>query len=126
MPIAEHVLVVVRHDCLRGLPGADLPAADDDRDVHPLARHLLEPCLELRALRRSRRIRLDGLVHRGGNSPDSRERRQQGRVGDGVLRCEGRLGGGALLGSRGAFGVGRGGGLGRGGHGRCSVGRHRA
>ena len=39
--VGEHVAVIVRHHGLRGLAGADFAAADDDRDVEPLARHLL-------------------------------------------------------------------------------------
>ena len=33
VPVGEHVLVVVRHHRLRGAPGPDLLAADDERDV---------------------------------------------------------------------------------------------
>ena len=47
VPVAQHMLVIVRHHRLRGLSGANLPATDEDRDVDALVRHRLEASLEL-------------------------------------------------------------------------------
>ena len=70
--VGEDVLLRVRHDRLARLAGAHLLAADDQRDVEPLVPHLLEPQLQARALRRSRRVVLDRLVHRRRNAEDAR------------------------------------------------------
>ena len=49
-------------------PGADLLAADDERNVDLLGGHRVEPRLERRALRRARRVRPDGFVDRRRNA----------------------------------------------------------
>ena len=62
MEIAKHVAVLVRHHDLLGRAGPDLLAADDDRDVDGLARHLVEAGLELGARGRARRVGQVGIV----------------------------------------------------------------
>ena len=62
--------MVVRHDGLEGRPGLDALAADHERDVDPLARHLREPLLELGALRAARRVPADRLVDGGRRAED--------------------------------------------------------
>jgi hypothetical protein len=64
MNVREHVLLAMRHDVLEGGAGANVLAADHARDVEALAFDLLEPQLELRALRRAGGIALDRLVLR--------------------------------------------------------------
>ena len=69
--LCEHVVVVVRHDGLEGRPRLDALAADHERDVEPLARHLREPLLELGALRAARRVPANGLVDGGRRTEDA-------------------------------------------------------
>src|SRR5207249_3748563 len=73
VPVAQDVAVVVRHHRLRLVPGADLLASDDERDVEALARHGLEPRLELRLLGGPGAVGLDGLVDRRRHPPDAVE-----------------------------------------------------
>jgi hypothetical protein len=56
MEIAKDVTVFVRHHDLLGRTGPDFLAADDDRDVDGLSRHLLEPGFQLDTRGRARRI----------------------------------------------------------------------
>ncbi len=65
----EDVLVTVGHPHLDRLAGADLLAADDQRDLDFFAGHALERILELRALGASRRVGEHGLVG-GSRNPD--------------------------------------------------------
>jgi hypothetical protein len=70
--IREDVLLVVRLDCLERLVRVDVLAADDVRDLDAFALELLQTCLQLGALRSSRRIGLDRLVLRLRRREDSR------------------------------------------------------
>ena len=60
----EHVMVIVRHHDVAGVAGADLLAADDDRNVDLFAGHRARAGLDGCALRRARFIRSDGIVGR--------------------------------------------------------------
>ena len=60
--IAKDVAVFVRHHDFSGGAGPDLLAADDDRNVDRLARHLFQAGLELGAGGGARRIRKVGIV----------------------------------------------------------------
>src|SRR5206468_9429723 len=71
MHVGEDVLLVVRHHCLARPAGADVLAADDARDLDPLAPHLLDARLQARPLRRPRRVRADRLVERRGRLEDA-------------------------------------------------------
>ena len=51
MIVSEDVLVIVRHDRLGGATGPYFLAADHERNLNALARHLLQARLELRAFR---------------------------------------------------------------------------
>src|SRR6185503_3067310 len=68
--VGEHVLVLERHYGLTGLARPDFLAADDERDLDALLRHRREPRLELGFLRRTGRVRANGLVHRGRDTTD--------------------------------------------------------
>ena len=63
--VGQHVVVPVRHRRGRSLARADLTPSDDEGDVDPLARHLLEARLDLGALGTARRVASDRLVDRG-------------------------------------------------------------
>ena len=69
--VGEHVVLVVRHDRFERVAGADLLAADHERDLDPLGLHLREPHPQLLALGRSRRVVPDRLVHRLGQPEDA-------------------------------------------------------
>ena len=62
--VGEHVALAVGHDGLGRRAGGHVLAADHERDLDPLALHLVEPAAELLALGRSGRVVLDGLVDR--------------------------------------------------------------
>ena len=66
----EHVRALVRLDRLERLAGANLLAADDERDVELLRLHLLEPQAKGFALGRAGCVVEDGLVVRLGGSED--------------------------------------------------------
>ena len=68
--VGEHVRLVVRHHRRLGRAGRDVLAADHERDLDPLAAHLLEPPLQARALGAARRELAHRLVAcgRGRNS----------------------------------------------------------
>src|SRR5204863_2149946 len=70
--VGEDVILVVRHDGLEGLARPDLLAADDERDLDPLALHLGEPLPQLLALGRAGAVVADGLVPRLGKLEDAR------------------------------------------------------
>jgi hypothetical protein len=67
----EHVVVVVRADCFGGVAGADLLAADDERDVDFLGQHLRDFCLERNLFRRTGSIRFDWIIDRRRDRDDS-------------------------------------------------------
>ena len=71
VPARQHVAVLVRHHRRAQIAGADLLAADDERDVDDLARHRGEPFLQRRLLGRPRAVRLDGLVDGRENLADT-------------------------------------------------------
>ena len=73
VPGGEHVLVRVRHHDLRGVAGANLAAADHDRNVHLLGGHRGESCLELGALGRAGCVAPDRLVHGRRRTPGAVE-----------------------------------------------------
>ena len=100
--LGEHVTVIVRHHGLLGSSRADLPTADDDRDVDLLCGHRREACLELRALGRAGRVRLHRFVDSRRHTPDARECRVEL---DRRTRCGGR-GGFLCRGSRSRCGHG--------------------
>ena len=50
VPIRQHVPVLVRHHRLPDLLGPNLSPADDERNLNPLAGHLLQASLDLRPL----------------------------------------------------------------------------
>jgi hypothetical protein len=45
MPLAEHVTMIVRHHRINQLAGVNLLAADDERNVDPIAGHRAESIL---------------------------------------------------------------------------------
>jgi hypothetical protein len=72
--VGKDVLVIVRHDCVRRPPCPDFLPADHQRNLDALSRHLFEPCLQFRALRRAGCIRFVRLIHRLRDSTDATER----------------------------------------------------
>src|SRR5207249_7010741 len=104
--VGEDVALVVRLDRLERLVGVDVLSADHVRDTYPLALELLEPRLELGALRGSRGVRLDRLVLRRRRGEDSGSahggdcRVERGAGGADAVRGSG-LGGGRALDGRG-------------------------
>src|SRR2546423_14265828 len=108
--------MVVRHYGLRRLAGANLFAADDERNLDSLLRHRVEAFLERLLLRRARAVAFDGLVHwcrHAANASESGERCARGRDRTlGLLR----LGGGASGRTRVALGFLTLGGCDGGGH----------
>jgi hypothetical protein len=64
MPVREHVTMIVRHHRVLDDPGTDLFAADHDRNLDPLRRHLRELRLQLRTLGGARKIAFVRVVHR--------------------------------------------------------------
>ena len=97
--LGEHVAMVVRHHRLLGASRPNLTPADDDRNVDLLARHRLQPRLELGPLGRAGQIAAVRIVHGLRNAAHAGERRLRG----GRLRPRGRLAG---CGRGGALGVG--------------------
>ena len=75
--LGQHVLMVVRHHRLLDLAGADLLAADDERNLDLLGGHRLQARLELGALRRSGRVGAIGLVDRLGHAANAGKGRVQ-------------------------------------------------
>ncbi len=73
VPVGEHVAVVVGHHRLRLVPGANLLAPDDERDVEALRGHRLEAGLQLRLLGGAGGIGLHRLVDRRGQPPGAAE-----------------------------------------------------
>ena len=70
--VGEHVIAIVGHHRVEGRAGLDALAADHERDLDPLARHLGEPPLELGALGRPGLVRADRLVDGGRSAEDAR------------------------------------------------------
>ena len=68
LKIREHMGVLVRHHAPLGGAGADLPAADDDRDVDGLGRHLLQAAFQLGASRCARSVGEVGVVLWAGHT----------------------------------------------------------
>jgi len=62
MHIGEDVALAVRHHRFEGLCGLDVLATDHQGDLDPVTLQLAQTLLQLLALRRSRRVVLDGLV----------------------------------------------------------------
>ncbi len=69
--VGEDVARAVGHHNLGGLAGADLLAADHERQVDALGFELVELRLQLAALGRAGRVLVDGLVHRLGQAEDA-------------------------------------------------------
>ena len=69
--VGEDVAAAVRHDGFERVAGADLLAADDERDVEALGAHLLEAAPELVALGAAGLVALDRLVDRIGHAEDA-------------------------------------------------------
>ena len=59
--------VIVRADDVLRAAGADLAPAGQDRNLDPLAEHLLQPCLDSGPLGGTGRIVEDGFVAGCGN-----------------------------------------------------------
>ena len=72
--LRQHVLVVVRHDRLLDLAGANFLAADDERNVDLLGRHRFQARFELGPLRRARRVGAIRVVRRRRHASDAGER----------------------------------------------------
>src|SRR6266516_4757111 len=60
--VGEDVALAVRHHGLEGLRSLDVLAADHQGDLDPVTLQLAQTLLQLRTLRRARRVVLDGFV----------------------------------------------------------------
>src|SRR5205807_7313362 len=80
------VTVAVRHHGVDGLAGADLAAADDDRDLEDPRRQVLQGPLQLDALGSTGSVRKDGLILGGGDLGHDRNL-HSARRGQAKARC---------------------------------------